>query len=82
MLSTVSVRRVPTAILVVYALLLALALGLGTAYRAINGNPPFGSLRLGPWQSWPKLGSPEADPYMRAILAHRGDVPLATGEGQ
>ena len=81
MLSTVSVRRVPTAILVVYALLLALALGLGTAYRAINGNPPFGSLRLGPWQSWPKLGSPEADPYMRAILAHRGDVPLATGEG-
>ena len=81
MLSTVSVRRVPTAILVVYALLLALGLGLGTAYWVINGNPPFGSLRLGPWQSWPKLGSPEADPYMRAILAHRGDVPLATGEG-
>ena len=42
---------------------------------------PSASLRLGPWQAWPKLGSPEADPYMRAILAHRGDVPLATGEG-
>ncbi|WP_201830407.1 DUF1214 domain-containing protein [Microvirga zambiensis] len=79
--STVSRRRVPTAILVVYALLLALVLGLGSTYRAINGNPPFGSLRLGPWQAWPKLGSPEADPYMRAILAHRSDVPLATGEG-
>jgi hypothetical protein len=81
MSTPVSVRRVPTAILIVYALALGLALGLGSAYRAINGSPPFGSLRLGPWQAWPKLGSPEADPYMRAILAHRGDVPLATGEG-
>ncbi|WP_162820403.1 DUF1214 domain-containing protein [Microvirga calopogonii] len=80
-LSPVTVRRVPTAILIVYALLLALGLGLGSAYWAINGDPPFGSLRLGPWQAWPKLGSPEADPYMRAILARRGDVPLATGEG-
>ena len=80
-LSPVTVRRVPTAVLIVYALLLALGLGLGSVYWAINGDPPFGSLRLGPWQAWPKLGSPEADPYMRAILAHRGDVPLATGEG-
>jgi len=77
----VSIRRVPTAILVVYTLLLALGLGLGSAYWAINGDPPFGSLRLGPWQAWPKLGAPEADPYMRAIIARRGDVPLATGEG-
>ncbi|MBB4041430.1 hypothetical protein GGR34_003107 [Microvirga flocculans] len=76
-----SIRRVPSALLIVYALLLALGLGLGSVYWTINGDPPFGSLRLGPWQSWPKLGSPEADPYMRAILARRGDVPLATGEG-
>jgi hypothetical protein len=78
---SVSIRRVPTAILVVYTLLLALGLGLGSAYWAINGNPPFGSLRLGPWQAWPQLGAPAADPYMRAIIARRGDVPLATGEG-
>jgi hypothetical protein len=77
----VSIRRVPTAILVVYTLLLALGLGLGSAYWAINGDPPFGGLRLGPWQAWPKLGAPEADPYMRAIIARRSDVPLATGEG-
>jgi len=74
-------RRVPTAILVVYALLLALGLGLASAYWALDGEPPFGTLRLGSWQAWPKLGSPEADPYMRAILARRSDVPLATGEG-
>jgi hypothetical protein len=80
-LSPVTERRVPTAILVVYALLLALGLGLSSAYWAMSGDPPFGSLRLGPWQAWPKLGAPEADPYMRAIIARRGDVPLATGEG-
>lgn len=80
-LSPVIVRRVPTALLIVYALLLALGLGLSSTYWAVNGDPPFGSLRLGPWQAWPKLGSPEADPYMRAIIARDGDVPLATGEG-
>jgi hypothetical protein len=80
-LSPVIVRRVPTAFLVVYALLLALGLGLSSAHWAMNGDPPFGSLRLGSWQAWPKLGSPGADPYMRAIIARRGDVPLATGEG-
>ena len=76
-----SIRRFSTAILVVYTLLLALGLGLGSAYWAINGDPPFGSLRLGPWQAWPKLGAPEADPYMRAIIARRSDIPLAAGEG-
>ncbi len=80
-LAPVKSRFVPTVFLVIYALLLALGLGLGSAYWAMNGNPPFGSLRLGPWQAWPSLGSPEADPYMRAIIARRGDVPLATGEG-
>lgn len=70
-----------TAILIVYSLLLALGLGLGSAYYVLNGDPPFGGRKLGPWSTWPKLGSAAADPYMRAIVARRGDVPLATGEG-
>lgn len=74
-------RSVPTAFLVVYALLLALGLGLGSTYYILNGDPPFGAWRLGAWKAWPALGSPEADPYMRAMLAHRSDVPLAIGEG-
>lgn len=67
--------------LILYALLLALGLGLGSAYAVLNGNPPFGGSRLGSWEVWPKLGSADADPYMRAIVARRGDIPLATGEG-
>lgn len=70
-----------TAVLTVYALLLALGLGLGSAYAVLKEDPPFGVLRLGPWRAWLKLGSTDADPYMRAIVARRGDIPLATGEG-
>ncbi len=77
----VSFRIVPTAFLIVYSLLLALGLGLGSTYWILKGDPPFGSLSLGPWKAWPALGSTSADPYMRAILARRGDVPLAIGEG-
>lgn len=80
-ISPVTSRSVPTALLILYTLLLALGLGLGSAYLVMKGDPPFGSVKLGPWKVWPKLGSPEADPYMRAIIARRGDVPLATGEG-
>jgi hypothetical protein len=77
----VAFRFVPTAVLIVYALLLALGLGLGSTYWVLKGDPPFGSLSIGPWKAWPTLGSTSADPYMRAILAQRGDIPLAIGEG-
>lgn len=77
----VSLKTTQTAFYVVYALLLALGLGLGSAYWVLNNDPPFGSVRLGPWKAWPTLGSVDADPYMRAILARRGEVPLAIGEG-
>lgn len=77
----VPARIVPTAVLIVYALLLALGLGLGSTYLILNGDPPFGRLRIGPWTAWPALGSADADPYMRAILARRGAIPLAIGEG-
>src|SRR3954468_13189559 len=78
-LSPVTTRRVPTAFLIVYALLMELGLGLRSAYCALNTDTPLGRLLLVSWQAWPKLGSPESDPYMRAIIARRGDVPLATG---
>ncbi len=78
---SVRVRIVPTAFLVLYSLLLALGLGLGATYLVLKGDPPFGSLTLGPWKAWPDLGSTSADPYMRAVIAQRGDVPLAIGEG-
>ncbi|WP_243367539.1 DUF1214 domain-containing protein [Microvirga solisilvae] len=74
-------RSIPTVVLIVYTLLLALGLGLGSTYFVLKGDPPFGSLSIGPWKAWPDLGSAEADPYMRAIIAQRSEIPLAIGEG-
>jgi hypothetical protein len=77
----VPTRSVPTAFMIVYSLLLALGLGLGATYYVLDGEPPFGSLKIGPWKAWPALGSAGADPYMRAVLSQRGEIPLALGEG-
>jgi hypothetical protein len=76
-------RRGPLspAALVVHAVSLALLLGLGSAYWAVSGDYPFGKLRAGAWQAAPRVGSREADPYARAVLARNAEIPLAIGEG-
>jgi hypothetical protein len=88
----VSAARVPTpktvidsilgsALLILYALTLALGVGLGSAYWAVNGGYSFGSIRVGPWTIWSRIGSREMNPYARAVLARTGDIPLGVGEG-
>ncbi|HKG76300.1 MAG TPA: DUF1214 domain-containing protein [Beijerinckiaceae bacterium] len=89
---SVSAARVPTpktvidrilgsALLILYALTLALGVGLGSAYWAVNGGYPFGSIRVGPWTIWSRIGFREMNPYARAVLARTGDIPLGVGEG-
>ncbi|MET7247773.1 DUF1214 domain-containing protein [Methylobacterium sp. EM32] len=74
-------RGVGTVGLVVYALALGAVLGLASANWATRGRYPFGGVTLNAWTAWPKIGSREADPYVRAIHARTGEVPLALGEG-
>jgi hypothetical protein len=74
-------RLLSSAVLIVYALVLALGLGLGTAYLAVGGGYPFGSVRIGAWTVWPRVGSQDVDPYARAVMARNGAIPLGTGEG-
>src|SRR5215211_6671927 len=73
--------RLSTAALVVYAAAIALGLGVSSAYFAVQGDYPLGAIRVGAWVAWPKVGSRSADPYSRAIMARRGEIPLAVGEG-
>ena len=57
------------------------ALGLaGTAY-ALRGDPPFGAVHGGAWTGWPAAGTPDADPYLRAVAARDGRVALAAAAG-
>lgn len=74
-------RLLSPAVLAVYAVLLGLGLGLGTAYWAISGDYPLGSVQVGPWTLWPRIGSRDIDPYARAIMARTGAIPLGVGEG-
>lgn len=74
-------RLASPAVLAVYAVLLGLGLGLGTAYWAISGDYPLGRVRVGPWTLWPRIGSRDIDPYARAIMARTGAIPLGVGEG-
>jgi hypothetical protein len=78
---TVIRRILSSTLLVLYALTLALGLGLGSAYWVVGGGYPFGSIRVGPWTVWSRTGSREADPYARAVMARTGDTPLGVGEG-
>lgn len=73
--------RVPSIVFGLYALLLGFGLGAGSAYWIVNADYPFGRVRAGPWTAWPRAGSRDADPYMRAIVARQGDLPLGLGEG-
>lgn len=70
-----------TAVLVLYALGLGAALGLASADLATRGGYPFGGVAIGAWTAWPRIGSLVADPYVRAVHARRGEIPLAVGEG-
>jgi hypothetical protein len=74
-------RRLSTAALVIYACSLALLVGVGSVFYAVTADYPFGSVTAGPWKAWPKVGSTEADPYAQAMVARRGEIPLAVGEG-
>lgn len=61
--------------------LAGVALGLAVTYVATLGDFPFGAARTGPWVAWPRAASAAADPYARAIIARRAEIPLGNGEG-
>jgi hypothetical protein len=59
----------------------ALGVGIGSAWAVLGERPPLGALQIGAWQSFPRIGSADVDPYSRAILARGPHMPLASGEG-
>ncbi len=63
------------------ALLIAVSTGLGATWLAVGRGHGFERVKLGSWSAWPRAGSPDADPYARAIIARTGEIPLSLGEG-
>lgn len=65
------------------ALVLAasVALGLGATYEAVTRTRGLDTVRLGPWEGWPRSGTVQADPYARAVFARSGELPLELADG-
>jgi hypothetical protein len=63
------------------ALVVAVAVGVSSAWYAVDRGRLFGAVSAGSWTAWPLEGSPDADPYSLAMLARTGEVPLGAGEG-
>lgn len=62
-------------------LVVALAIGFGLSWYALNDGRLVGAAQIGPWTAWPRAGSPTPDPYTRAYLARSGALQLGQGEG-
>src|SRR3569623_1578214 len=62
-------------------LVVALAVGFGLSWYALNDGRLVGSVQIGPWTAWPRAGSANPDPYTRAYLARNGALQFGQGEG-
>ena len=56
----------------------ALMLGIGSAWYMIERGSPLTTTKVGPWDGWVSEGNPNADPYTKAHLARSGRLPLTS----
>jgi hypothetical protein len=55
---------------------IALALGLGSAWRTVSHGFFASTVRFGPWAFWSRQGTADADPNTIAHIAREGTVPV------
>ncbi|OXS99458.1 hypothetical protein B7H23_15000 [Notoacmeibacter marinus] len=70
-----------TILLTALSCTIALALGGGSAWFALERADALGALNVGKWVAYPEAGTDRADPYTRARIARNADLPLAPAEG-
>ena len=64
-----------------FGLAIAAIVGLGLTYLSLTRGTAFGGLSIESWTAWPKSGTTDADPYVRASIARSGRLPTAMGDG-
>jgi len=62
-------------------LMVALFVGFGLSWYALNDGRLFGAIGIGPWSAWRDVGVPSPDPYTRAFIARSGALELGASEG-
>lgn len=56
----------------------AAAVGLGSAWYAMEIGNRWSTRSIGPWVQWTTAGRPDADPYARAHAARKGLLPISS----
>lgn len=67
--------------IILLALVIASAIGLGSTYMTATKGTDLGTLKIGAWTARPKTGTADVDPYSRAIIVRSGELPVGTGDG-
>ena len=68
-------------LLLLTSIAVALATGFGLSYYALTDGRLFGASEIGPWVSWPDLGSASPNPYSRGHLTREAVLQLGRAEG-
>jgi hypothetical protein len=80
-IGAVNVRRLISYMAFALMLLTGLVGGLSLTWLVVTRTDGFGVVTVGPWQVAVRQGAIDADPYSRAIVAHRGEVPMSQADG-
>ncbi|ESR22776.1 DUF1214 domain-containing protein [Lutibaculum baratangense] len=70
-----------TPLAAVLIVVVAAALGIGSAWWAIDSDVSLERVTVGVWTSWPTAGQDHADPYLQARLARSGELVMSRAEG-
>ncbi|TIQ42151.1 MAG: DUF1214 domain-containing protein [Mesorhizobium sp.] len=69
------------AFLTLLSLAIAIGLGGGSVWYALNAQDGVGAIRIGQWTAFPEIGTQTADPYSKARVAREGVLALGRAEG-
>jgi hypothetical protein len=70
-----------TVLVVTLSLAVAIGGGAASVWYALRLPDGLGAVAIGPWTTYPDLGTPQADPYSKARIAREGVLSLGLAEG-
>jgi len=70
-----------TSLAILVAASLAVCGGAWSLSRVLDNPQGTGALTIGAWTAFPKIGSPDADPYSKARTSREGILALGSAEG-
>ncbi|HWK65451.1 MAG TPA: DUF1214 domain-containing protein [Rhizobiaceae bacterium] len=67
--------------LTLFVLAVSIGGGAASVWYVLGTQQGIGALSVGSWTAFPKIGTPEADPYSKARIAREGVLSLGRAEG-